>query len=140
VDNVEEVVRSFWKGSKYVPDIIVELEARGVRMSEKNILDTAKALGLKGADVESRLYSQPEIIDRWWAEFEAREEESALKLLNAKDIKGARGIGKARHISGCTLADELNEKETPANEILAHLAKKGYESHEIEKIRKEVKF
>ena len=50
-DTVEEVTKALWKGAKYVPDIIVELEDRVIRMSEKHVLDTAKTLGLKGAYV-----------------------------------------------------------------------------------------
>ncbi len=140
VEAVEEVTRALWKGAKYVPDIIVELEDRGIRMSEKHVLDTAKALGLKGSDVYSRVYNNPGIIDKWWAEFELREEASALRLMSAKSIKNKRGVGRSRFYAGCTIADELNEKETLAKHIEKELLGRGFEEKEIQRIRKEVKY
>ncbi|MCD6522438.1 MAG: hypothetical protein J7K68_01710 [Candidatus Diapherotrites archaeon] len=139
-DIVVRIVKKMWKGAKYCPDIIVELEKYGIKVSEKTVIDTAKRLGLKGADVYSRIFKHPEIIDKWWKDFEKREEESAMKLLQRKNIKGMEGVGNARHIAGCTIADELNERGVEAQEIINTLLDKGFEAEEIERIRKDVGF
>lgn len=137
---LETAIRELWQGAETTPDIIVALEQQGLRVSEKRVLDTARDLGMKGSDVHSTIFNNPTLIEEWWKRFEAREEQSALELVKAKSVKGAKAIGRARHVAGCCVADELAEKGAKAGEITVMLKKRGFENSEIERIRKEVGF
>ena len=137
---LEKTIKSLWQGAETTPDIIVSLESQGIRVTEKRVLDTAIDLGMENSKVHSRLYDNPTLMDKWWAQFRVREEKSALELLNAKNIKGKTGVGKARHIVGCCVADELLEGGAKPTEAVGVLKKKGFKKEEIDRIQKEVGF
>ena len=139
-ETLEKTITELWQGAETTPDIIVSLEIRGIRVTEKRVLDTAVELGMKGSDVHSKLCSDPKLMDTWWSQFGVREEQSALDFLKADNIKGKRGVGKARHIAGCCIADELLEGGAKPTEAIGALQKKGFEKEEIAKIQKEVGF
>ena len=63
-----------------------------------------------------------------------------MKLLGKDRIKGVKGVGNARHIVGCTLADEMAERKMEGQGITNALMDRGFEPEEIQKIRKEVGF
>ena len=137
---LEKTIRELWQGADTTPDIIVSLEAEGIKVTEKRVLDTAVELGMKGSNVHSELYKNPTLIDKWWKAFGVREEKSALELLKLDTVKGTQGIGRARHIAGCCIADELMEKGAKPDEVASALKKKGFEEKELQKIRKDVGF
>ncbi|MBN3037073.1 MAG: hypothetical protein JW834_01365 [Candidatus Diapherotrites archaeon] len=141
---IEDAVRELWKSAKNTPDIVVALEQKGIRVSEKKVLDTATALGLKGSDVQKRIMNNPAITEKWWEEFEQREEESEMKLIErinkGQTLHKERGVGWAKHTVGCTVADELSEKKAASEEILAELKRLGFAEDEIVAIKKDVGF
>ena len=135
---LEKTILELWSGPDKTPDIIISLEGQGFKVTEKRVLDTALNLELEGSDIQPQLFKDPSLIDGWWREFEAREEKSALELIGADNVKRLKSVGRARHIAGCYLADELNEKGHKPGKITATLKKRGFHNHEIDKIKKEV--
>jgi len=139
-DAVEKTVKDLWRGPDSTPDIIIALERRGIRATEKRVLDAALDLELPGSDVHDELYRNPSLLDKWWEAFEKREEQSAVDIATAKSVKSMPGVGKARHIAGCFIADEMADNGSPAAKTLAALKARGFSGTEVQAIRKEVGF
>jgi hypothetical protein len=139
-DAIEKTLKDLWRGPDSTPEIIIALERRGIRATEKRVLDAALELELPGSDVHEELYQNPSLLDKWWEAFAKREEQSAIELVTAKSVRGRDGVGKAKAIAGCFIADELVEKGHSAAKTLAALKAKGFSSAEIQAIRKEVGF